>query len=285
MLRRWYGIVTRCSCHMGAIGRYHDGVNRTLVLMGMLLAGVVVMVGCWPVVQSQPPEAISPGSTPTQAPRGASGAANPLVADAAKPTAKPAAVAAKPTVAPSVVAAVKPTTKPSPAANEAARSGASPVAVVATSVANLPIVAASPGISTDARAGSGASSDVLGVASSAVSVASANASDQEAVALCGPGAVLSTRAGQVSGRQATVAIPRVAASYQPNTRGQPTFLNDAPYPNHVFTAVIWGKDRAQFQPSPEGWQGKSLCVTGPVELFQQRPQIAVSSPSQLRVAR
>jgi hypothetical protein len=250
------------------------------------VVGVVVMVGCWPVVQSQPPQAISPASTATTAPRAAAAPASKTNGGAAvKPTA-----AARPAAAPTRTAAAisaKPTSKPSSAVNSAARTAASPVAVVATSVARLPIAAASPGISTDARAGSGvgtgASSDVLGVATSAVSVANANASDQEAVALCGPGAVLSTRAGQVAGRSATVAIPRVTASYQPNTGGQPTFLNDAPHPNHVFTAVIWGTDRNQFQPYPEVWHGRSVCITGPVELFQQRPQIAVTSPSQLRV--
>ena len=44
-------------------------------------------------------------------------------------------------------------------------------------------------------------------------------------------------------------------------------LNDAPYPNHVFTAVIWGSDRRQFQPALENWQGRAVCVTGPVEFF------------------
>jgi len=105
------------------------------------------------------------------------------------------------------------------------------------------------------------------------------------VALCGPGAILSTRAGQAVGRSATIAIARVEASYQPNVRGQPTFLNDAPFPNHVFTAVVWGKDRQLFRPAPEDYQGRAVCVTGPIELFQQRPQIVVSSPSQLRLAR
>jgi hypothetical protein len=266
------------------------------VLITLVLVGIVTLVGCWPVVQSQPPEAISPGSTPTAAVRGAGNAANSLVADAAKPTAKPAAkptvaaqAAAKPTVAasPAAAAAAKPAAKPSPVANGAAQASAGQPAVVATSVAGLPIIAASPAISTDAR-GTGpanSTSDVLGVATSAVSVAEANASDQEAVALCGPSAVLSTRAGQVVGRRVTIAVARVTASYQPNTQGQPTFLNDAPSPNHIFTAVVWGTDRKQFQPAPESWQGKGVCVTGEVELFQQRPQMAVSVPSQLRAAR
>ena len=124
------------------------------------------------------------------------------------------------------------------------------------------------------------------MAASANSAAAANTADAEATALCGPGAILSSRAAQAAGRSATIAIAKVEGSYQPNVRGQPTFLNDAPYPNHVFTVVIWGSDRRQFNPPPEGaWQGKALCVTGPVELFQQRPQIVVSSPSQLKAGR
>jgi hypothetical protein len=129
-----------------------------------------------------------------------------------------------------------------------------------------------------------APADALGVAASAGAAAAA-VSDPDAAALCGPGSVLSTRAGQVAGKQATIAIARVEASYQPNVRGQPTFLNDAPYPNHVFTALIWGSDRRAFQPPLTSWQGKALCVTGLVELYQQRPQIVVNAPGQLRAAR
>jgi hypothetical protein len=150
---------------------------------------------------------------------------------------------------------------------------------VATSVAGLPRPGPSPDVSAASRGA--APPDDLGIAASA----NAAVADGDAVALCGPGAVLSTHAGQAAGRQATIAIPHVEASYQESTRGQPTFLNDAPYPNHVFTAIVWGRDRAQFQPALESYQGKPLCVTGPVELFQQRPQVVVNSPSQLRSPR
>jgi hypothetical protein len=150
--------------------------------------------------------------------------------------------------------------------------------VVATSVAGLPALSAS-------SAAKPSTTDALGVAASAGAAAASTAIDVEATDLCGPGAILSNRAGRAAGRSATIAVAKVDGSYQPNVRGQPTFLNDGPYPNHVFTAVIWGNDRRQFNPPPEGaWQGKALCVTGPVELFQQRPQIVVSSPSQLRAA-
>ena len=247
-------------------------------LLSVPVLGLLMTTGCWPATQSQTLSA-APTATTVAAPT-SNPAATAKANGEAKPTAttaRPTAVAAKPPPSPpssGQAAAPSPTAAPA-----AAKPAASPPAVVATSVAGLPAISASPA----PKPGAG---DALGVAASAGSAAAANVSDSEATALCGPGAILSTRAGQAVGRSATVAIARVDASFQANTRGQPTFLNDAPYPNHAFTAVIWGNDRRQFNPPPEGaWQGKALCVSGPVELFQQRPQIVVSSPSQLRAAR
>jgi hypothetical protein len=243
-------------------------------LLSALVLGLLLLTGCWPATQSQ---TLTAAPTPTTV---AGPTAKPATATNGSPTTKP--IAAKPTASPSPTAstaAAKPAAKPSPASNGASSAAASPPAVVATSVAGLPNVGASP-------ASKPASGDALGVAASANAAAAANTPDSEAAALCGPGAVLSTRASQAAGRSATIAIAKVDGSYQPSSRGQPTFLNDAPFPNHTFTAVIWGSDRRQFNPPPEGaWQGKALCVSGPVELFQQRPQIVVSSPSQLRAAR
>lgn len=249
------------------------------VLLSALALGLLLLAGCWPATQSQtltaaptPTAATGPTAKPT-----ANGSVTTKPAASAKPPPASAQAAAPSPAAASATA--KPAARPSPAPNGAAGASASPPAVVATSVAGLPNVGASP-------VPKPAAGDALGVAASANAAAAANTSDAEAAALCGPGAVLSTRAHQAAGRSATIAIARVDGSYQPNVRGQPTFLNDAPFPNQTFTAVIWGSDRRQFNPPPEGaWQGKALCVSGPVELFQQRPQIVVSSPSQLRAAR
>lgn len=241
-------------------------------LLTALAFGLLLLAGCWPATQSQ---------TLTAAPTATAIATAPPTSPP-KPTSPSATATAKPTAAVKPTAVPSPTTssaaaKPSPTPNGATGASTSPPAIVATSVAGVPAALASP----VPKPG-----DALGVAASANAAAAANTSDQEATALCGPGAILSTRAGQAAGRSATVAIGRVDASYQPNVRGQPTFLNDAPYPNHVFTAVIWGNNRRQFNPPPEGaWQGKALCVTGTVELFQQKPQIVVTAPSQLKAAR
>jgi hypothetical protein len=39
----------------------------------------------------------------------------------------------------------------------------------------------------------------------------------------------------------------VSTRYANRSKGQPTFLNlDKPYPNQIFTIVIWGSDREKF---------------------------------------
>ena len=59
----------------------------------------------------------------------------------------------------------------------------------------------------------------------------------------------------------------VSAKYAQTSRRSPTFLNlDQPYPNQVFTAVIWGDPRPWFKSAPELLQGHSICVTGTITL-------------------
>jgi hypothetical protein len=49
------------------------------------------------------------------------------------------------------------------------------------------------------------------------------------------------------GVTATVCGEVVSTRYATSTKGQPTFLNlDKPYPNQVFTIVIWGNNRSKF---------------------------------------
>jgi hypothetical protein len=101
---------------------------------------------------------------------------------------------------------------------------------------------------------------------------------------CGAGALDSGAAETVVGKQASVYIARVNASSPPDVRGNPTFLNDAPFPNHRFTALIWGENLGLF-PSPptQLYDGKAICVSGTVTIFQGKPQIVVNHPSQIRI--
>lgn len=73
--------------------------------------------------------------------------------------------------------------------------------------------------------------------------------------------------------------------YAESATGQPTFLNfDKPFPDEVFSAVIWGgaAERARFQEPPElMYVRRNVCVTGRIELYLGKPQIVVRDPAQL----
>jgi hypothetical protein len=70
--------------------------------------------------------------------------------------------------------------------------------------------------------------------------------------------------------------------FDAHLRSQPTFLDfEKPYPNEVFTAVIFGSDRAKFGTPETTFQGKRVCVTGQVRNYRGKPEIIVSDPSQL----
>ena len=79
---------------------------------------------------------------------------------------------------------------------------------------------------------------------------------------------------------------RVAsANYSTSSKGQPTFLNlDKPYPNHVFTAVIWGSDRAAFPYAPESLADRRICVTGTIKVYRGKAEIIVSGPNQIQTS-
>lgn len=83
------------------------------------------------------------------------------------------------------------------------------------------------------------------------------------------------------GERATVCGRVESASYASRSPGQPTFLNfGRPYPDQLFTVVIWGSDRARFATPPEvAFKGADVCVTGVVREYRGRPEIVVSNPS------
>ena len=88
------------------------------------------------------------------------------------------------------------------------------------------------------------------------------------------------------GESAKVCGRVASAKYATETRRQPTFLNlDRPYPDQVFTALIWGSDRSAFSYPPESLRGQRICVKGMIELYKGRAEIIVSRPSQIEVKR
>jgi DNA/RNA endonuclease YhcR with UshA esterase domain len=72
--------------------------------------------------------------------------------------------------------------------------------------------------------------------------------------------------------------------YLENSKGTPTFLNaGGSYPNAPLTLVIWADARKEFKNKPEEYYaGKSVCVTGKIELFKDKPQIVINKEEQIR---
>ncbi len=80
--------------------------------------------------------------------------------------------------------------------------------------------------------------------------------------------------GQVAMVCGTVA----SANYAVTSAGSPTFLNlDKPYPNAVFTILIWQEHRASFGGTPERlFFGARVCITGLVSNYRGAAQIESS---------
>ena len=85
------------------------------------------------------------------------------------------------------------------------------------------------------------------------------------------------------GEQRTVCGKVVSTRWAESSRGSPTFLNfDQPYPDQVFTLVIWGSDRAKFGEPETTYRGKHICVTGKISAFKGVPEVVASEPSQIK---
>jgi DNA/RNA endonuclease YhcR with UshA esterase domain len=84
------------------------------------------------------------------------------------------------------------------------------------------------------------------------------------------------------GETATVCGVVVSAEYEANEQSQPTLLDlGTPYPNAIFTAVIYRDHRQKFGTPEISLRGKQICVTGPITDYQGKPEIVLKDPSQL----
>jgi micrococcal nuclease len=97
--------------------------------------------------------------------------------------------------------------------------------------------------------------------------------------------IAADQASRHVGERKAVCGEVVSATYARSSRGRPTFLNlDEPYPDHIFTALIWGSDRSKFDEPPEvKYRDKAICVTGRIESYRGKPQIIVRSPNQIEL--
>lgn len=106
-----------------------------------------------------------------------------------------------------------------------------------------------------------------------------------AVPLSAEDRIPASEASKYVGKSAIVCGQVASATYAARSKGRPTFLNlDRPYPNQIFTAVIWGENRAKFStPAEKQYNDKKICVTGLITSFRGTPQIVVSEPGQIRL--
>jgi hypothetical protein len=86
------------------------------------------------------------------------------------------------------------------------------------------------------------------------------------------------------GERATVCGEVASVHYAARSRGNPTFINlDKPYPNQIFTVLIWGSDRPKFGDPEEAYRSKHICVTGKISDYKGVPEIVAYEPSQIKV--
>ena len=90
-------------------------------------------------------------------------------------------------------------------------------------------------------------------------------------------------AGGHIGEDVTVCGVVASATYAANAPMAPTFLDlGKPYPNQIFTAVIFVNDRSKFGMPENSMREKNVCVTGEIFLYQGNPEIILHDPTQLR---
>lgn len=86
-------------------------------------------------------------------------------------------------------------------------------------------------------------------------------------------AISATEAAQHVGQRETVCGEIAGEHTASSSRGTPTFINlDKPYPNQVFTILIWGDNRAGVGQFPHSGR---VCVTGTITEYESRPEIVV----------
>jgi micrococcal nuclease len=85
------------------------------------------------------------------------------------------------------------------------------------------------------------------------------------------------------GQQATVCGKVASTHFSSRTKGQPTFINlNRPYPNQIFTILIWGLDRSKFPGAPENYySNKRICVSGKIQQFKGAPEIIARNANQI----
>jgi hypothetical protein len=79
----------------------------------------------------------------------------------------------------------------------------------------------------------------------------------------------------MNGQFVVCKIERAYCSFHPEVRGDPTFCNDAPFPNHQFTLLFWNQNLSE-------WDGKCLIISGVVGSFDGKPQIKTRNRARVK---
>jgi len=86
------------------------------------------------------------------------------------------------------------------------------------------------------------------------------------------------------GEKTTVCGDVVSTHYAAKSRGNPTFINlDKPYPDQIFTVLIWGSDRPKFGDPEEAYRSKRICITGKITDYKGVPEIVAYQPAQIKI--
>ncbi|WP_372013521.1 hypothetical protein [Pseudoxanthomonas sp. 10H] len=98
-------------------------------------------------------------------------------------------------------------------------------------------------------------------------------------------AIPADQAPRFVGKEGMVCGKVEKTRYAQNSEGEPTFLYmGGAFPRHTFSARIPGDQRNKFKPTPEELEGRDVCVIGTIQRDASRAEIAVTSPSNIKLA-
>ena len=87
------------------------------------------------------------------------------------------------------------------------------------------------------------------------------------------------------GETATACGRVASAHFAEKAKGLPTFMNlDMPYPQQIFTILIWGADKPKFGNPERTYRDKNVCVSGKITSHRGGiPGIVINTPEQIQI--
>ena len=86
------------------------------------------------------------------------------------------------------------------------------------------------------------------------------------------------------GETATVCGRVASIHFAEKAKGLPTFMNlDMPYPQQIFTILIWGADRLKFGNPERTYRHRNVCVSGKITSHRGTPEIVITTPAQIQI--